>query len=135
MSWKRDEIGYTGIAFPFTIAPTGSILSSTVNLGDDDTSHIVEAMEQLLGTNPGERFFNRDFGAKPIDLIFRANTAESVLLAADDIREIFDEYEPRVSITEFAMIDSDPDEGWIKIRLGLYYVQTQVANSVELTIG
>ena len=135
MAWKRDEIGYTGIAFPFTIAPTGSIAVSTVNLGENDLSHVTQAIEQLLRTSKGERFFNRDFGAQPVDLIFRPNTEQSVMLIASDIREILDEYEPRVVVTEFVVVDSAPDEGWIKIRLGLFNTQTQVEDSVEVSIG
>jgi len=135
MAWKRDEVGYTGIAFPFMIAPTGMITVSTVNLGENDMSHITQAIEQLLRTDKGERFFNRDFGAKPVDLMFRPNTEETVMLAASEIKEILDEYEPRVVVTEFTMVDSDPDEGRIKIRLGLFNTQTQVEDSVEVVVG
>jgi len=135
MAWKRDEIGYTGIAFPFALTPAGRVSISTVNLGEQDMSHITQAIDQLLSTAKGERFFNRGFGAKPVSLIFEPNTEPSVMMAASDIRDILEEYEPRVVMTEFVVVDSDPDEGRIKVRLGLFNTQTQVEDSVEVTIG
>jgi phage baseplate assembly protein W len=58
------------IAFPFHLDPRGR----TATAGDDD--HILQMIEQLLLTNPGERVNRPDFGSGLLQLIFAPNSPE-----------------------------------------------------------
>lgn len=134
MPFYPEEIGYTGISYPFRFSPSGSVAVSTVNFGTEDISHIVEAMMQIVHTRKGERFFNRDFGAQPVALVFRSNTPEEFLLVASEINDILTEYEPRVNLTEFVHVDSNPSEGWVRLRIGTSLKQTQVEQMIEVLL-
>ena len=52
--------------FPLTIGPAGSEMSSRLE-------HVREIIEQVLFTNPGERWFRHDFGVGAVALVFEPN--------------------------------------------------------------
>src|SRR5881397_2831086 len=58
------------IAFPFHLDPRGR----TATAGDDD--HILQMIEQLLFTNPGERVNRPDFGSGLLQMVFAPNSPE-----------------------------------------------------------
>ena len=58
------------IAFPFQISSSGR----TVQTGDND--HVLQMIEQLLFTNPGERVNRPDFGTGVKQLVFAGNTPQ-----------------------------------------------------------
>jgi uncharacterized protein len=58
------------IAFPFRINRSGHTAQS------DDARHILEMVEQLLFTSPGERVNQPDFGSGLMQLVFAPNSPE-----------------------------------------------------------
>jgi uncharacterized protein len=58
------------IAFPFQLDARGR----TATAGDD--AHVLQMIEQLLLTNPGERVNRPDFGSGLLQLIFAPNSPE-----------------------------------------------------------
>ena len=58
------------IAFPFHFDSRGQ----TASAGDND--HILQMIEQLIFTNPGERVNRPDFGSGLLQLIFAPNSPE-----------------------------------------------------------
>src|SRR5215469_9606226 len=58
------------IAFPFAFDATGH----TAGAGDDD--HILQMIEQLLFTAPGERVNRPDFGSGLLQMVFAPNSVE-----------------------------------------------------------
>jgi phage baseplate assembly protein W len=58
------------VAFPYRFGSD----RRTATAGRDD--HILQMLEQLLFTNPGERVNRRDFGSGLLQLVFAPNSAE-----------------------------------------------------------
>lgn len=52
--------------FPFTVGPEGAEVSSRL-------AHVREIIEQVLFTNPGERWFRPEFGVGAVALVFEPN--------------------------------------------------------------
>ena len=132
--WVPKEIGYTGISFPFHLDAGGRTVTSTVNLQEGSVRHVAEAIVQIIRTAKGERFFNRSFGAEPVAVVFEKNTPEEIMLIASEVKDILDEYEPRVRLTEFTFLESDPSQGYIKLRIGFSFIRSQVENRVEVVL-
>jgi phage baseplate assembly protein W len=63
-----QQIGPTGIKFPFRFTATGRVGVSTTNVSD--TSHIRESVQQILLTHVGERFMLPAFGCPIKELVF-----------------------------------------------------------------
>jgi len=61
----------TNIAFPYRIDGRGRTAAPA-----DLNAHIVELIEQLLFTNPGERVNRHDFGSGLMQSIFAPNSTE-----------------------------------------------------------
>ena len=134
MQWIPKEIGYTGISFPFRLDTGGRVATSTVNLQQGKIDHVAEAIIQIIRTSKGERFFNRSFGAEPVIVVFEKNTPEEMMLIASEVKDILDQYEPRVRLTEFTFLDSNPAEGYVKMRIGFQFIRSQVENRIEVTL-
>jgi len=132
--WRPKEIGYTGISFPFRLDAGGRVATSTVNLQAGSVEHIAEAIVQIIRTSKGERFFNRSFGAEPVVVVFERNTPEEMMLIASEIKDILDEYEPRVRLTEFTFLDSNPSEGYVRLRIGFSFLRSQIEQRVEVVL-
>ena len=54
------------MSFPFSIGEQGSAISSR-------SQHVREQIEQILFTNPGERWYRPDFGIGAMALVFEPN--------------------------------------------------------------
>jgi len=133
-NWKREEIGFTGISFPFRLTPSGMVATSTVSLDNDDMQHISEAIVQVVRTIRGERVMRRGWGAALINAVFRANTETEMLWMASEIQDLLNEYEPRVSLIEAVMVQTDPEQGYVKLRLGFRHNVTQITDYIEVTL-
>lgn len=132
--WKRSEIGYTGASFPLRLAPSGKIEISTASFESGNIQHIAEAIVQIIRTIKGERFFRRGFGAAPIHAIFRPNTETEILWMASEIQDIFDEYEPRVTLIECKVVTQDAEQGFVKLQLGFRHNKTQIVSHIEVQV-
>ena len=133
--WRTQDIGWTGISFPFRLDSRGRIATSTVDVETGDLQHVREAIEQLVRTPVGSRFFNRKFGASPVDIVFRLNDPNHLALALSELQDTLRRWEPRVILRGWKIVDSDPEQGWVRIRLDFEYWQGQVVDSVEVPYG
>jgi phage baseplate assembly protein W len=133
-NYKSDEIGYTGPSFPWRLTPAGKVATSTVNIGTGDTSLIAEAVTQIIRTRKGERFFRRGWGGEPVNLVFRPNTEEEMLLAGSEIQDVLSEYEPRAKLVEFGVEDQDPDQGLVSLRVGVEIIGSQLVDLIEVKV-
>jgi len=94
--------------------------------------HIRESILQILGTRPGERFMNPEFGSKLNDLVFEIN--DEVLkglvrhYAIDAIRR----WETRVVITgvSFENTSVDTDRNLLLVRIAYRVIQSQVDGNI-----
>lgn len=90
--------GYTGISFPFKIGNRGGVVMSTTNRYE--VPHIIESMEQILGTHKRERKMEKNFGSD-LDLqIFEPNEPVTHNIIKYQIVQALKEFEPRVEVKE-----------------------------------
>lgn len=94
---SSDFLG-KGLRFPFAFARrSGGAQVSTVT--STDHAHIHESILQILGTRPGERFMNPEFGAHIRDLVFEPNDSVLKGLLRHYIIDAIERFEKRVYVT------------------------------------
>jgi phage baseplate assembly protein W len=130
--WRSKDIGFRGFWYPFQLDSRGAVMLNDTAIDDGIVDSIAQAIDQLIHTRVGSRFFNRSFGAAPVDLIFRRNLPEEMYLWASEIQDILRMWEPRVAMTEFEI--TDQFDSTAIIRLGFQVRQTQLHGFVEAAI-
>ncbi|MDD3492412.1 MAG: GPW/gp25 family protein [Candidatus Thermoplasmatota archaeon] len=127
--WRTKDIGYSGIAFPFNIDDRGSVVRNNVDLVEGTYDTIRQAIQQILLTRVGSRFFHRSFGASPIYILFRLNTPEELMLVRSEIDDFLRRWEPRCVLTHFEI--QHQEESTAVIKIGYQIVRTQLQDFVE----
>ena len=89
----RNILG-RGWSFPVATDVHGNISMS----GDEKI--IEESIRIILGTTPGERVMNPEFGCKINDIIFSPNSPKTIALAVHYIEEDIINWEPRVILNK-----------------------------------
>lgn len=130
--WRVKDLGFTGIAYPFRIDPSGRVAVATTDVRAGVTDSLKQALEQLLRTAKGERFFNRAFGAKPVHLVFRRNVPEEMTAWYSDIEDILSVWEPRVEPFGFQIVDQF--ESTAIMRIGFRVRKTLLEGFVDAEI-
>ena len=94
MSTNNDFLG-TGLKFPFRFnSRSGGASISTSTSREHE--HIRASIIQILGTRPGERFMNPDFGSRLKDLVFEQNDTVLKGLIRHHVKEAIGRWEKRV---------------------------------------
>lgn len=86
-----DFLG-TGFAFPFAVGPDGRLALAR------RTQRIDEAIFLILGTRPGERLMQPEFGCHIHELVFAPNNAATRTRAVDAVRRALVAHEPRIDV-------------------------------------
>ena len=103
----REFIG-RGLAFPLQVDPRGGIALSG---GDRD---IVQSIQIILETAPGERVMRPTFGCRIHELVFAPQNASTKGLMRRYVEEAFAQWEPRVNVQE-VNIAASPDHSGIML--------------------
>lgn len=90
--------GYTGISFPFRISPQGGVVMSTTSV--TDPAHIVESIEQILGTHFLQRVMEADIYSDLITAVFEPNDETLQAVARSRILNALERLEERVEVTD-----------------------------------
>ena len=106
------EIIGSGLAFPLQVDRRGGIA-----LARDETD-IEQAIEQILGTAPGERPMRPEFGCGVHDFVFDSVDASTVGKMEEAIRDALDRWEPRVIVQTVEFDLSYVGEGRLVIDIG-----------------
>jgi len=106
-----SEILGSGLAFPLAVDHRGALALAH---GEDD---IVQAIELILGTAPGERPMRPEFGCAVHDLVFDTIDAAMVGKVEIAIREALDRWEPRIEVIRIDFDLSRADEGRLEITI------------------
>jgi len=94
-----------GLRFPFAFAKrSGGAQVSTIT--SMEHAHIHESILQILGTRPGERFMNPEFGSHVKDLVFEPNDRVLRGLLRHYIVDVIKRWEKRVYVTDVSFDDS-----------------------------
>ena len=91
-----------GWGFPVTTDVHGNIALSRYE------KSIEESIRIILGTTPGERVMNPDFGCKINDILFSPRSPKTISLAIHYIEEALVRWEPRIILKHVAG-KPDPD--------------------------
>lgn len=89
--------GYTGISFPFRIGNKGGVVLSSTDRYS--VPHIIESMEQILGTKFRERVMELSLGSDIDSQIFEPNNESTHGLIKYQIVQALEEQEPRIEVT------------------------------------
>jgi phage baseplate assembly protein W len=105
-----DFIG-AGWSFPLGVNANGGIA-----LARGDTE-LVQAMQLILSTYPGERPMRPEFGCRLRDFVFRGGTDDTVAELAQEVRRSLLRWEPRVNIEAVDVIPDNDDRGMLYIDI------------------
>jgi uncharacterized protein len=127
---STDFLG-KGLRFPFAFAKrSGGAQVSTVT--SMDHAHIHESILQILGTRPGERFMNPEFGSHVKDLVFEPNDRVLRGLLRHYIIDAIERWEKRVYVNDVSFDESPEmnDENTILVCISYRVIDTQVAGNL-----
>lgn len=114
-----------GLRFPFTFQKrSGGTQISTAT--SRDHAHIHESIRQILGTRLGERFLRPDFGTRLHELVFEQNNAVLYGLIRHEVVDALDQWEPRVTITDVLVGQSETDEHLVLVDIRYRLISAQV---------
>jgi phage baseplate assembly protein W len=125
-----DFLG-TGLKFPFSFQSVfgGAEISTSTS---QEHEHIRESIVQILGTRPGERFMNPEFGSKLKDLVFEQNDEVLKGLIRHHVIDAIKRWEKRVVITAVSFDDSirNKDLNQLPVIISYRVIQTQVEGNL-----
>lgn len=127
---STDFLG-KGLRFPFAFQRrSGGAQVSTVT--SMDHAHIHESILQILGTRPGERFMNPEFGSHIRDLVFEPNDSVLKGLLRHYIIDAIERWEKRVYVTDVSFDESPEaiDSYTLYIRISYRVIDTQVEGNM-----
>ena len=90
-------------------------MSFETNLLNDDlialknTSAIARSIRNIVFTQPGEKFFNPEFGSRVSESLFEVVDDVSSIAIRDEIRSSIINYEPRVRLLDVIVIPNVDD--------------------------
>lgn len=107
-----------GWAFP----PRFDAASGSVRMVEAETD-IEESLRILLGTMPGERVMRPDFGCDLRTHVFKGIGETTYTAIRDSIQQAVLHFEPRITLEDIEIDDSDAYDGVLKLNL-VYTVRT-----------
>lgn len=96
MGWVAGNKAILGVGWAFPVSPTANGEAELAAYEED----VREAIEIILGTNPGERVMRPDFGAGLQALVFEPIGATTAALARHRVEEALVRWEPRIDVLE-----------------------------------
>lgn len=120
-----------GLKYPFQFqSVSGGTEVSAVTSREHE--HIKQSILQILGTRPGERLMNPEFGSRLNDLVFEQNDEVLKGLIRHYVIEAINRWEKRVKITGFSFDDSDQsiDSNLLRVRIEYRVIQNQVEGNL-----
>ncbi len=98
----KDIIG-SGWAFPPRVNPQGGMALT------NERNELVQAIQIILGTSPGQRVMRPTFGCRLHELVFSPNNSHTAAQARRFVEEALGMWEPRINVIQVE-VRPDPDE-------------------------
>ena len=111
MPQQRVNQKYKDISMSFDTNPLNNDL-----IGLKDSSAIARSIRNIVFTQPGEKFFQPDFGSKISESLFEIVYDASAITIRDEIRSSIINYEPRVKLNN-VNVNLNPDENEINLSI------------------
>ena len=111
MPQQRVKRKYKDISMSFENNPLNDDLVSL-----SDTTAIARSIRNIVFTQPGEKFFNPDFGSRISESLFENVDEVSALAIEDEIKSSIINFEPRVNLS-FVNVNPNPDDNEMNVTI------------------
>ena len=111
MAIQRKSRAFKDISLSFTPHPVTKDLPILAN-----ERAIVRSVRNLVETIPTERFFDSSIGTDIRDSLFENFERSTVMIIEDQVREVLDNFEPRVSDVG-VKVGADPDSNEFEVTV------------------
>jgi len=111
MPQQRVKRKYKDISMSFENNPLNDDLVSL-----SDTTAIARSLRNIVFTQPGEKFFNPDFGSRISESLFENVDEVSALAIEDEIKSSIINFEPRVNLS-FVNVNPNPDDNEMNVTI------------------
>ena len=111
MPQQRVKRKYKDISMSFENNPLNDDLVSL-----SDTTAIARSLRNIVFTQPGEKFFNPDFGSRISESLFENVDEVSALAIEDEIKSSIINFEPRVNLLRTNVVPN-PDDNEMNVTI------------------
>ena len=111
MPQQRVNQKFKDISMSFDTNPLNNDL-----IGLKDSSAIARSIRNIVFTQPGEKFFQPDFGSKISESLFEIVDDSSAITIRDEIRSSIINYEPRVKLGQ-VVVKPNPAENEMNVTI------------------
>ena len=111
MPLERVNQKYKDISMSFQTNPLNDDLIALKN-----SSAIARSIRNIVFTQPGEKFFNPEFGSRVSESLFEIVDEVSTIAIRDEIRSSIINYEPRVNLLD-VLVNPNPDENEMNVTI------------------
>ena len=111
MPLERVNQKYKDISMSFQTNPLNDDLIALKN-----SSAIARSIRNIVFTQPGEKFFNPEFGSRVSESLFEVVDEVSTIAIRDEIRSSIINYEPRVNLLD-VLVNPNPDENEMNVTI------------------
>ena len=111
MPQQRVSQSFKDISMSFETNPLNDDLIALKN-----SSAIARSIRNIVFTQPGEKFFNPEFGSRVSESLFEIVDEVSTIAIRDEIRSSIINYEPRVNLLD-VLVNPKPDENEMDVTI------------------
>ena len=111
MPQQRVSQSFKDISMSFETNPLNDDLIALKN-----TSAVARSLRNIVFTQPGEKFFQPEFGSRVTESLFDIADDVSALTIRDEIRSSIINYEPRVKLLDVTVIPN-PGENEMNVTI------------------
>ena len=111
MPQQRVSQNFKDLSMSFETNPLNDDL-----IGLKNSSAIARSIRNIVFTQPGEKFFNPDFGSRVSESLFENVDNVSAISIRDEIRSSIINYEPRVNLLNVS-VNPNPDENEMNVSV------------------
>ena len=111
MPQERASRKFKDLSMSFKTNPLNDDL-----IGLKNTSAIARSLKNIVFTQPGEKFFQPDFGSKISESLFEIVDDSSAITIRDEIRSSIINYEPRVKLGQ-VFVKPNPAENEMNVTI------------------
>ena len=111
MPQQRVSQSFKDISMSFETNPLNDDLIALKN-----SSAIARSIRNIVFTQPGEKFFNPDFGSRISESLFENVDEVSALAIEDEIKSSIINFEPRVNLS-FVNVNPNPDDNEMNVTI------------------
>ena len=111
MPQQRVSQSFKDVSMSFETNPLNDDL-----IGLKNSSAIARSIRNIVFTQPGEKFFNPEFGSRVSESLFENVDDVSAISIRDEIRSSIINYEPRVNLLSVS-VNPNPDENEMNVSV------------------